>query len=464
MASNCNPRRPAWASLVATLLAAASASASPFFAGADISALPVLEGAGAVYYDGTQSGDAIEILKDHGVNYYRLRLFVSPTGSPDPFVVQDLAYTVALAQRVKAAGGKLLLDFHYSDTWADPGTQSKPAAWDGLSGVALQQRVHDYTRDSIAAFAAADVTPDIVQIGNEVSNGLLWNDGYPWSGGSHDAGFNRLAALLTAGIDGAKTGAPPGQEPLVMIHHDKGAEWSTTSYFFNKLIQRGVDFDLIGYSYYPKFHYDPVTGAGDVADVVTNLHNTATTFNKPVILAEVGFPSRGASFEPDYEFDVSAAGQRAYLQALVDALLTTPNGLGWGAFWWNADARPVAGLPIWEGGRYGLFDQSGRLLPAAEVFADLPTVLDGDFNGDGAVNAADYTVWRDSLGQLIAAGTGADGDLDGVVDAGDNALWRAHYGADLSSTRIPEPTAIALVTSTVSLLGRARRKNGMFSE
>lgn len=448
--------------LVATLLAAASASAGPFFAGADISALPVLEGAGAVYYDGTQSGDAIEILKDHGVSYYRLRLFVSPAGSPDPFVVQDLAYTVALAQRVKAAGGKLLLDFHYSDTWADPGTQSKPAAWAGLTGVPLQQQVYNYTRDSVAAFAAAGVTPEIVQIGNEVSNGLLWNDGYPWSGGSNDAGFNRLAALLRAGIDGAKAGAPPGQEPLVMIHHDKGAEWSTTSYFFNKLVQRGVDFDLIGYSYYPKFHYDPVTGTGDVADVITNLHNTATTFNKPVILAEVGFPSRGASFEPDYEFDVSAAGQRAYLQALVDALLTTPNGLGWGAFWWNADARPVAGLPVWEGGRYGLFDQSGRLLPAAEVFASLPSSVDGDYNGDGAADAADYTVWRDSLGQLVSAGAGADGDFDGVVDAGDFVRWRAHYGDGPALNSIPEPTALVVAAFSIvaSLLIRVRPTPG----
>src|SRR5688572_4352959 len=143
-------------SVVATHFAA-NAHDAEFMAGADISSLPVHEQNGATYrdYGQTQAQDAIEVLSNHGVNWYRLRLFVNPqfknnfNGGSDPFVAQDLAYTIALAERVKQAGGKVLLDFHYSDTWADPGHQWKPEAWRSLAMPQLQQKVYDYTRQTI---------------------------------------------------------------------------------------------------------------------------------------------------------------------------------------------------------------------------------------------------------------------------------------------------------------------------
>ena len=152
-----------------------SATSAPFMAGADISALPVLENRGAVYRDGGQALPVIDILRDHGVNWFRLRLFVNPNPAGDAFVVNNLAYTIALAQRAKASGAKLLLDFHYSDTWADPGRQTKPAAWGNLDYNQLQQQVYSYTKSSIEAFKAEGVLPEMVQIGNEISNGMLWN-------------------------------------------------------------------------------------------------------------------------------------------------------------------------------------------------------------------------------------------------------------------------------------------------
>ena len=282
--------------------------AAEFMAGADISAVGVLEDHGADYRDAGQSADVVGMLADHGVNWFRLRLFVDPSGQD--VVVNDLAYTIDLARRAKATGGKLLLDLHYSDTWADPGHQTKPAAWNGLSFTQLEQRVHDYTRDVVQAFGAEGVAPEMVQVGNEISNGMLWSDGYPWSGGSNNTGFDRLATLLNAGIDGAKAGAAPGEEPLIMLHHDRGAQWSTTSYYFNKLASRNVDFDVIGYSYYPKWHYDDATQNGSIEDLQENLNNTAATFGKPVVVVETGFASRGPQFEPEYEFPVSIAGQQ----------------------------------------------------------------------------------------------------------------------------------------------------------
>jgi arabinogalactan endo-1,4-beta-galactosidase len=441
------------------VVCARPASAAPFMSGADISALTVLENRGAVYRDGGQVLPAIDILRDHGVNWFRLRLFVNPNMAGDPFVANNLAYTIDLAERAKASGAKLLLDFHYSDTWADPGRQTKPAAWSSLDYNELQQQVYSYTKSSIEAFKAEGVLPEMVQIGNEISNGMLWNpspnlaganSGYPWTGGSHSTGFNRLAGLLQAGIDGAKDGAGIGQEPLVMIHHDKGAQWNTTSFFFDRLVERNVEFDVIGYSYYPKFHYDSESGAGSIADVALNLNNTVSRFGKPVVVVETGFASRGAQFEPDYEFEVSPEGQRQFLEALVDVVQDVPRDLGWGVFCWYPEARPVSGLNVWESGRYGLFDQGGNLLPAASVFEQfIPPTLGGDYNGDGQVDAADFVVWR--------ANDGTPAGYD---------TWRTKFGATLdetvqptaSSGLVPEATALPMILAGFLAMSYCRRR------
>ena len=445
------------------LAACSTIQAAPFIAGADVSSLPVHEGRGAVYrdYGQTQAGDAIEILSDHGVNYYRLRLFVDPqsqnnwSGGFDPFVVQDLDYTIALAQRVKQAGGKVLLDFHYSDTWADPGHQWKPDAWQSLTTLAeLEQQVYDYTKQSIEAFKAAGVSPEMVQIGNEIAAGLLWNgeyvtpvnestvggpnSGYLWSGGSNNVGFDRLATLLSAGIQGARDGADPGEEPLIMIHHDQGSRWNATSYYFDRLLPRlqanGADPDVLGYSYYPIYH------TGGIAAVQENLANSVDAYGKPVVIAEAGFPFRNpAQDEQNLGFPVTEAGQQAYLQALVDTLHDLPNEMGMGVFWWYAEARPTSGLFVWKDGRFGLFDQNGNLNDAVSVLEQfLPTP--GDFNRDGFVDAADYTVWRDGFGSLY--------------DEADYADWKANFGAGAgggsaaaspSHASVPEPASFALL-------------------
>ncbi len=435
-------------------------------AGADISALTVLEDHGAVYSDGGQAGDAVEIFRDHGVNWFRLRLFVDPSG--DGVVVNDLDYTIALAQRAKASGAKLLLDIHYSDTWADPGKQYKPAAWSSLSFSQLETRVHDYTRDVLLSMKVDGALPDMVQIGNEIANGMLWDDGRLWrSGVPENTEFNNLATLISAGINGANDGTGAGNEPQIMIHHDKGADPYTGLYYFDRLLPRlqanGTDIDAIGYSYYPKYHYDPATGDGGIADLQQNLNNTALAYGKPVVLVETGFPSTGAMWEPNYEFDVSPAGQTQFLQALVNTVQAVPNDLGQGVFWWYPEAESVDGINVWEGGRYGLFDYSGNLLPAIDVFAGLNPTTPGDYNGDGIVDAADYTVWRDTLGST--SDLRADGDDSGTVDAGDYTVWTSHFGSTsgagtmVATTAVPEPSAAILGAVCLALLARAPRKS-----
>jgi arabinogalactan endo-1,4-beta-galactosidase len=457
----------------------APSAAAPFMAGVDISSLPVHQGRGAVYrdYGQTQTDDAIEIFNNHGVNYYRLRLFVDPqfqnnwSGGFDPFVAQDLDYTIALAQRVKQAGGKVLLDFHYSDTWADPGHQWKPEAWRSLSTLSeLEQQVYNYTKQSIEAFKAANVTPDMVQIGNEIASGFLWNNeyvptnqlsdatvggantGYPWTGGQNAAGFDRLATLLSAGVKGARDGAGTGQEPLIMIHHDQGANWNATSYYFNRLLPRleanGADPDVLGYSYYPIYH------SGGIPAVQQNLTNSVNAYGKPVVIVEAGFPARVSQFqenppEVNLGFEISEAGQQAYLQALVDTLQALPNEMGMGVFWWYAEARPTSGLNVWKNGRFSLFDQSGNLNDAARVFEQF-LLTPGDFNRDGFVDTADYTVWR-------------DGFATGTYDENDYADWKSNFGAGgngagAPQSSVPEPAAIALLVATL-LAGSLNRRS-----
>jgi arabinogalactan endo-1,4-beta-galactosidase len=447
-----SPKAAIWLILLFWTTRPGPISAAEFMAGADVSALAVLEDHGAVYRDVGQSRDLIELFSDHGVNWFRLRLFVNPNGQD--VVVNDLSYTLKMAHRIKAAGGNLLLDLHYSDTWADPGHQTKPAAWSSLSFTQLQQRVHDYTHDVMQAFSNEGVAPQMVQIGNEISNGMLWGDGYPWSGGSNNVGFDRLAALLNAGINGAKAGAASDEQPLIMLHHDRGAQWSTTSYYFNKLAIRDVDFDVIGYSYYPKWHYDPATQNGAIEDLQENLNNTATIFGKPVVVVETGFPSRGAQFEPQFEFPVSTVGQRQFLEAVVDAVQQVPNGLGWGAFWWYPEARPVEGLSVWEGGRYGWFDANGNLLPAINALGSL-NPQPGDFNADGSVDAADLVTWQAQFGE-ISGDVCADGDSDGDVDGADFLIWQRKLNIPSTTAvimHVPEPSSGVLLRLAIICVG-----------
>lgn len=430
--------------------------AAEFMAGADISSLSVHEYAGATYRQHGIADDAIEILRSQGTNWFRLRLFVDPkfqnnyNGGYDPFVAQDLNYTIALAQRIKQAGGKLFLDFHYSDTWADPGHQWKPEGWKSLDMPALRQQVYNYTRESIEAFKAAGVLPQMVQIGNEIANGMLWNDdpragansGYPWTGGSNSTGLNRLADLISEGIKGARDGAGAGAEPLIMIHHDKGSQWGTTEYYFEQLLprlqSRDADVDVIGYSYYPQFH------SGGIVGVQENLNNTVARFGKPVVIAETGFPFRNPqSDEQNLGFPVTQAGQQQFLQAVVDAVKNVPNNMGLGAFWWYAEARPTTGLNVWEAGRYGLFDQNGNVLPAASVFDDVNLL--GDFNFDGIIDREDLAIFSAEFG-LSNQPLAADGDRDGDVDGRDFLIWQRAVGtAVLSAIAVPEPQTVVLL-------------------
>ncbi len=244
-------KNPVWQRLYSTLIIGfalyfalcPAAAAADYAVGADLSFLKQAEDRGTVFNDNGQAKPGLQIFKDHGYNWIRLRLFHTPTQLPN-----DLKYTIALAKEAKKLGFKFLLNYHYSDTWADPAKQFIPKAWQGKSHAELVQAVEDYTKDTIAAFREADVPPDMVQIGNEIIGGMLWPDG------KLPDNWDNFADLVKAGIRGVDAGRGDATRPRIMIHIDQGGNKRRTKAFFDKLNSYGVQYDVIGQSYYPWWH------------------------------------------------------------------------------------------------------------------------------------------------------------------------------------------------------------------
>jgi len=240
--------------------------------GADISFLPELEARGMKFSDNGVEKDAIQILKDHGLNYVRLRIFNDPardSGYSPGKGFCDLSNTLKMAKRVKAAGMKLLLDFHYSDYWADPGKQYKPAAWRKYSFEELKKAVYDYTKDVMQQLKDQGTTPDMVQVGNEINHGIVWPEG-------NVSNFDGLAQLINAGTAAVKSVDPA---VVMMLHVALGGQNDESVFFIDNMVARGVHFDVIGESYYPKWH-------GTLEDLETNLDDLARRYNRDVIVVE----------------------------------------------------------------------------------------------------------------------------------------------------------------------------------
>lgn len=240
--------------------------------GADISFLPQLEARGMKFSDNGVQKDVFEILKDHGFNYIRLRLFVDPandSGYAPGKGFCDLPHTLEMAKRIKNAGMKFLLDFHYSDTWADPGKQFKPEAWKRLDFNDLAKKVFDYTTHVLQTLKDQGTLPDMVQCGNEINHGILW----PTGNVQH---LDSLAVLSNAGMAAVKKVDP---SIITLLHIALGGQNAESEFFLDNMIKRGVSFDVIGESYYPKWH-------GTLDDLKNNLTLLHQKYHKPVIVAE----------------------------------------------------------------------------------------------------------------------------------------------------------------------------------
>ncbi len=365
--------RPALALALALSAACAGPATEPqprggtvSYRGADVSALERVEQAGGVFRDGGRPGDAIAILRAHGSNILRLRLFVNP--NQDEVQVNDLEYTVRMAGRARAVGAALLLDLHYSDTWADPGQQITPAGWAALDFAALEQRVEAYTGDAITRLRQAGALPDIVQVGNELDGGMLWPLGRV--GGVYDTPgqWDRFTRLLKAGIRGLRGALGPGDSVRIMLHYSQGGSIAGTQWFYDRMSTYGVPYDLIGLSYYPWWH-------GPLADLQANLTATGLRYGRDIMVVETAYPWRAGGWEgmattpTAMTWPASPEGQDRFLRDLLDAVAAVPDHHGAGVIWWYPEAIQVPGLFIWGGGSLALFDAGGNVLPAASRFA-----------------------------------------------------------------------------------------------
>lgn len=390
-------RRPLWSGLALLLLMALSGCAAvaeaprissdggarPAVCGVDASELPAFLALGGRLRAHGADGDPLQIYRLFGVDTIRLRLFVDPApGQP------RLGELLELARAAREHGFRILLDLHYSNDWADPGHQEKPARWGQLSESRLEEAVESYTRDILFQFRDAAGTPDFVQLGNEITNGFLWPDGrLHTSEGENWLPFARLLKHASAGARAASSPAPPGRVrpgepeladgtrlPRIILHLDNGGDNAACRAFLDRAEDFGIDYDIVGLSYYPWWH-------GDLARLELNLIDLAERYRRPILICETGYPWTLRWSDDEHNlvgepaqllpgFSATPAGQRDFLWSVREILSRVPGGLGLGLIYWAPGwvSLPGAGSP-WE--NVALFDFRGEALPALRALGGI---------------------------------------------------------------------------------------------
>jgi arabinogalactan endo-1,4-beta-galactosidase len=342
-----------------------------FIAGADISMLPAIEKAGGVYRQDGKPADAIQILRDHGCNMFRVRLFVKPSTdfTKTYGAVQDLDYVRALAKRIKKAGGGFTLDIHYSDTWADPGKQFTPADWKSLDFDALKRQVGDYTTSVLKDLQTNDCLPDMVQVGNEITAGMLWPLGKvvyspPDTVENETRQWKRFAELFNAGAAAVRKVSADSKKPIrIILHIHGGGRDGLPKWFFGKFNSNPADYDVIGLSFYPAFD-------DSLDNLKQNLQDVIQATGKDVILSETSYPWKTLPDQtsPAMQWPQTKEGQKKFLEDLTTTLHAAPDHHVLGFMWWYPEAIHMDGLNIWRDGGEGLFDDQGNALPALDVY------------------------------------------------------------------------------------------------
>jgi arabinogalactan endo-1,4-beta-galactosidase len=305
-----------------------------FANGSDVSWVTQMEASGLKFYNssGTQQ-DLFTILKGLGINSIRLRAWVNPSGGWCN--TNDL---VAKAVRAKNAGMSIMIDFHYSDTWADPGHQTKPAAWAGLSFTDLMTTTYNYTLNTLNTLKSNGITPQWVQVGNETSDGMLWQDGRA------SVNMKNFAWLVNCGFNATRAVFPSAK---VIVHMANGFDNTTFRWLFDGLKANGASWDVIGMSLYPTTSNWSTLNS----QCLTNMNDMVSRYGKQVIISEAGMS------------ESAATTCKSFLSDLITKVKSVSGGNGLGVFYWEPEA-----YNNWQGYTNGAFDPTGKPTVALTAF------------------------------------------------------------------------------------------------
>lgn len=348
-----------------------------FIKGMDVSMAKELESHDASYYLNGQKDDLFRILKKCGTDMIRLRVWPDPydeNGAPYGGGTNDLQTTEELARRTIESGMEFLLDFHYSDFWADPGKQVKPKAWRHLEGTVLETAVYLNTRDTLKYLRNRGLVPAMVQVGNEITNGLLWPDG-------HTDNLDAMAALLAAGIKAVREECPNAK---IILHLDYGTDTVRYTRWFDNIQQYELDYDIIGMSYYPHWN-------GELKLLLDNMNLVSRKYDKDIIVAEtsIGYTTdtlgcTGLVFTKELEsqtnYPATPEGQEQFLRDLCAAVRSVKNGRGLGVFYWEPAWLPIPDC-TWA-------NPNGRAYMKDEVEAGNSMANQALFDRNGEANSA----------------------------------------------------------------------------
>ena len=374
-----------------------------FMKGVDLSMLKQVEDNAGLFYDNGNQIDPIQEFNSKGINTVRIKIWHNPLLN-----YNDLESVLEIAERVKNADLDLLLDFHYSDTWADPSNQNKPAAWENLNFDTLCDSIEQYSRYVITKLKNQNTLPKYVQIGNETDCGFLWPDGYVCGESNNDIQWNKLRDLFMHAIEGVNTALDFEDSLKIISHVSSGGNW-----FFGNLLEEDIPIDILAISYYPMWH-------GTLADLNQNINMLATQFGKPVLVVETAYPFTlswndntnnilGLETQLLDGYEASEEGQFSFLYDLIS--LVHDNDFGYGICYWAPDwiSTSQFGSP-WE--NQALFDFDGQLLDAVSVFDDANVSVQtkneysigGIFNYPNPFNPVTklrYTIPKNSLVSII---------------------------------------------------------------
>ena len=345
--------------LIGILILFSFTKSNHFINGVDISMLKQVEENGGLFYINGNQIDPIQIFKDKGINTARIKIWHTPSLN-----YNNLESVLEIAYRASSAGLDLILDFHYSDTWADPLNQAKPSAWEDLNFETLCDSIEQYSRYVITKLKNQNSLPKYVQIGNETDCGLLWPDGYVCDESNNESQWNKLRELFVHAIEGVYSALDNEDTIEIISHVSSGGNW-----FFNNLIEQGVNIDILSISYYPMWH-------GTLTDLSQNIDDLGIMFQKPVLVVETAYPFTlqwndntnnilGLENQLLEDYEASEEGQFLFLHDLIS--LVDENDYGLGICYWAPDwiSTNQFGSP-WE--NQALFDFDGELLDGISAF------------------------------------------------------------------------------------------------